>query len=89
MVNGIQGNRPIANINASSVEVQKNTFANKLGLFGYGGKQNVDPGGQLAELYEKFDFKPPPYKKGVTQLCITDADYMPDKAFEEKAFCEV
>ena len=88
MVDGIQGNRPIANIKATGVEVKNNTLTKKLGLFGFGVKQNISTNGPLAELSAKFDFEPPAYKKGVSQLSISDADYIPD-AYEENAFCEV
>ena len=89
MVDGIQGNRPIANIKAAGVEVQKNTLKNKLGVFGFGTTKDVLSSNSLAQLTAKFNFEPPVYKKGVAQLIINDADYIPDKPFREDAFCEV
>lgn len=40
------------------------------------------------ELLAKFDFEPPK-KIDTSQLTIADKDYIPDKSFEEKAYCEV
>lgn len=87
MVDGIQGNRPIANIKAAGVMIQKNAIK-QLGVFGFGAAKGAESG-PIAKLSNKFDFEPPTYKKGVAQLEIKDADYIPDKDFKENAFCEV
>ena len=65
----------------------------KLGSFGYGFNtsnvgftRNVVP----EFLANKFaDVEPPKYTKNIGQLVINDRDYIPDKPFEEDAFCEV
>ena len=89
MVDGIQGNRPIANVKAAGVEIQKNTLKDKLGLFGFGAAGKASDDSPIAQLSAKFNFEPPVYKKGVAQLVINDTDYIPDKPFVENAFCEV
>lgn len=53
---------------------------------GFGFERTI-PG--LEDLLEKYNFEPPKYNKNITQLTIADKDYIPDKSFEEEAFCEV
>ena len=43
----------------------------------------------LEDLLTKFNFETPKYEKNIAQLTINDRDYIPDKPFEEEAFCEV
>lgn len=43
----------------------------------------------LEELMNKYNFETPKYDKNIPQLTIADKDFIPDKPFEEEAFCEV
>ncbi len=95
MVDGINFNGKIGQINNINGAKAANIGANepKVGTFGYGFKsggvgfeRNVVP----QYLTDKFaDVESPKYHKNIAQLQIADKDYIPDKAFEEQALCEV
>lgn len=95
MVDGINFNGKVGHIDnikgTNSAKIQSEQ--QKVGAFGYGFKtsgtcfeRNVVP----AELLAKFEnLEVPKYTKNIAQLTISDKDYIPDKVFEEKAFCEI
>ena len=87
MVDGIKGNSPISAINFSNISAKNNT-PKKLGVFGFGASRSSS-GNPISALIEKFNFEPVVYKKGVSQLQISDTDYMQDVSLEDSQFCEV
>ncbi len=90
MVDSIQGNgRVNAGIKLTNIEKLKNTMAPALGVFGFGNKVSAAESSAIDALAEKFNFNPPKYHKGIEQLVIKDADYIPDDVFKENAYCEV
>ncbi len=91
-INDLSKLKSINNIQGTSASHIDSNEA-KLGSFGYGFKssgasftRNVVP----EFLANKFaNVEVPKYEKNIPQLVINDRDYIPDKSFEEQAFCEV
>lgn len=94
MVDGINDLSKLNSINNIQGASASHIDSNEVKLaFGYGFKssganftRNVVP----ESLANKFaNVEVPKYEKNIPQLVINDKDYIPDKSFEEQAFCEV
>lgn len=95
MVHGINGTGNINNdVKIDLKKVETSSAKNIGGTFGEGFAntgytvaltRNI-PG--LEQLMAKFDFEPPKYTKNITQLTISDKDYIPDGNFKETALQE-
>ena len=88
MVDSIQGNSRVNSVKISNIAKFKNTMAPALGLFGFGAKDNTVKS-PMARLEKMFNFDTPVYHRGIQQLSIKDSDFIPDKEFEDKKYCEV
>lgn len=82
-INNIQGTTAA---NIGKTEVKTGVFGNGFISASTGFERKVVP----EFLANKFaNVEVPKYEKNIPQLVINDRDYIPDKSFEEQAFCEV